>query len=382
MSESARSGAWAAQLIRATYGEGDRRRDEQFVEKALLAWLELDSNRRRFLSVLGVEVVGDVITIDAQVTADDADQGRVDIVVSHNERCTRVELKLRADLTPAQTSEGYADFFIVPRGRAAAVRSRVAGIVVPWEDLFMRLAGPEPDVDLERLRMFYEGVAYGTSPVELPSGLDQEQLDEVRAAARSALGDFALEFNGAAIDWDPIDWFTCKDTLSGEQQALDFRNRSWWWSRSDVYSDWEPDLSRRVPESPVPQLAKVMTDLWTTTVQFGVDVVRSGRRSCDHRLSNEHGCVFGRYFERGAYAIEVAMTFGSHSDARIIGLLVWNWSAAEGWGYVDGAWWPRSMSIPEDKWQRELLEAFAYCWDGDPESAFGSLEFAVIPEDE
>ena len=230
MSESERSGAWAAQLIRATYGEGDRRRDEQFVENALLAWLRLEGNSRRFLSELGVAEIGrEAVVIDAQVSDEDPSLGRVDITFHHCESSTRVELKLRAALTPAQTGDDYADFFIVPRGRVAAVRSQVDGEVVAWEDLFERLASSSPDVELERLRAFYEGMAYGTNPVEWPSDLDQQRLDELRSIARSSVGEFALQCAGGSITWNSTDWFTCNDKDGSEHRALDLKENTWWW---------------------------------------------------------------------------------------------------------------------------------------------------------
>ena len=45
MSEGARSGAWAAQLVRDTYGDADRSRNERFLENALIDWLEQGENR-------------------------------------------------------------------------------------------------------------------------------------------------------------------------------------------------------------------------------------------------------------------------------------------------------------------------------------------------
>lgn len=380
MSEGARSGAWAAQLIRATYGEGDRRRDEQFVENSLLAWLRLEGNSQRFMSALGVEEIDDEITIGAQVNNDEADSGRVDIVFHQREKSTRVELKLRAALTPAQTGDDYADFFIVPRGRAAAVQSQVAGDVVAWEDVFARLAGLDPAVELDRLRAFYEGMAYGTNPVKWPSSLDQEKLDELRAVARLSLGEFALQCAGAALEWDPIDWFTCTDRDYGEYRALDLKEQTWWWSGSNEDWSWEPDHYRTTPEPGLTELAQAMNELWKTTVQTGLGASAKGRWDREVRLSDEDGCQFGRYFWCHGYAVEVMLTFGSYDDARIIGLVVWS-KLADGWHHEGEAWWPRSTSSSVDDWRRELVEAAAYCADGDLDSAFGSLEFAGVAKD-
>lgn len=383
MSESERSGAWAAQLIRATYGEGDRRRDEQFVENALLAWLRLDGNSRRFLSELGVAEIGlDPVVIDAQVSDEDPSLGRVDIAFHHCESSTRVELKLRASLTPAQTGDDYADFFIVPRGRVAAVQRQVDGEVVAWEDLFERLASSSPDAEVERLRAFYEGMAYGTNPVEWPSDLDQQRLDELRSIARSSVGEFALQCAGGSITWSSTDWFTCNNKDGSEHRALNLKENAWWWSWSDEAWNWEPDNESRGSELALTELAQAMNELWNTTVQSGLGASTRGRWDRDLRLSDADGCQFGRYFWCGGYAVEVMLTFGSYDDARVIGLVVWSGSAEAGWDLEGEAWWPKSANAPVDGWRRELVEAAAHCAEGALESAFGSLEFAVVPDDE
>ncbi|MFP3397664.1 hypothetical protein SB749_15140 [Brevibacterium sp. SIMBA_078] len=380
MSEGKSAGLWAAQLNQDTYREGDRRRDEQFMENALLAWLETRRNQERFLAAFDVDVLdAGEISVTTQLGREVPAEGRSDLTFHFRDESFRVELKLWAGLTPAQRGPAYADVFIVPQGRVSSVRRDVEGVVIGWEALFDRLAVPSSprDPELERLSAFYDGMAYGTHLVEWPADLDLDKLVKLRATARSLFRELRSTDHRPPITWDPVDWFTCTLRDSGDQRALDLKEDIWWWVRQYGEPFWEPDEERDDFEPDLAALARAMGSLWRTVVRAAF--ATGGDGSSVLRWDEEWGLVFGRYFWCGEHAIEVLLSLGDHPDARLLGLVAWTRNQGR-WEYEHGAWWPDDASTPIEEWRKEAVTAAIRCSEGTIEEAFGGALHAVMTE--
>lgn len=374
MSEGARSGAWAAQLVRDTYGDADRSRNERFLENALIDWLEQGENRWRFLAVLGRGDLHDsAVVLERQFS--DEDGGRADIRFFVDDEQFSVELKLWAQLTRAQRSEDYADVFLVPRGRMGDISRDVSGAVMSWEDLFLLLDGdghPESS-ELNRLRTFYEGLAFGANLVEWPDDPDGRLLDEFRSTGRALVTELLDDCHSGRLDWTADGGFELRNPSTGITTGVVPGNDELWWEFTEE-TGWIPVPERGSLSPHLTRLAQAFSAVWTNVAKIGLGEYSRGWR--EFRLDDDEGWVFGRWWWRGGYAVEVMLTFGDHDDSRVVGIVVWDKHDGD-WRFIREAWWPKAHDSAFDEWSEEAVRTAKTCADGDIDGAFDDLRHAV-----
>ena len=102
----------------------------------------------------------------------------------------------------------------------------------------------------------------------------------------------------------------------------------------------------------------------------------SRRRRAGFRLDDDEGWVFGRWWWRGGYAVEVMLAFGDHDDSRVVGIVVWDKHDGD-WRFIREAWWPKARDSAFDEWSKEAVLTAMTCADGDIDGVFDDLRHAV-----
>ncbi len=113
-----------------------------------------------------------------------------------------------------------------------------------WEDLVLLLDGdgyPESN-ELNRLRTFYEGLAFGADLVEWPDDPDGRLLDEFRSTGRALVTELLDDCHCGRLDWTADDGFELRKPSTGIATAVVPGRDELWWEFTEE-TGWIP--SRR-----------------------------------------------------------------------------------------------------------------------------------------